>query len=192
MEQELSDNWKNTDRQLPEIPKTRVFGIFFIPIILVSLGFLGSWSDLMLFPLFIGAPLFLLWQIVLLIRTTLPPRHHEWRRRCIEIFTAFVTVVLILGSLVSWGDELHFALMYPAYRIAVAKEPTRSISFSWSGQGMVGSSETDRAVIYDPTDDLSHKLGSQNLVADKPDSVFGYRTTNHLYGHFYLVQLHWP
>jgi hypothetical protein len=46
------------------------------------------------------------------------------------------------------------------------------------------SSQTDRWLVYDPTDKTAMKIGSEEKVEDDPVAVYA---TKHLLGHFYLV-----
>jgi len=89
------------------------------------------------------------------------------------------------------GTYVHFAFSYPYYLWQVMQPPdagTKPTSFYWSGAGFVGTPQTDRWLVYDPTEETAAR---PNLSRDEEDPTVVYEV-QHLIGRFYLVQRHQP
>jgi len=130
-------------------------------------------------------PLFLLWSAVFLIRAVVDFCRGKWRQGtlCLAAYAITLPVLqgaLQLGSLAS--DDLHLYLDYPVYMAQIRSHAGKPAEqwFYWGTSGMVGSIETDRYLIYDPTDRWAKAVG----IKPTPDG--GWMTVTHLSGHFYL------
>ncbi len=96
-----------------------------------------------------------------------------------------VTLPTMVGAAelgVSAGDYVHLYLKYPVYLAQIHRHVGKpaELTFYWGTTGMVGSSETERYLIYDPTDTLAKDVGTD------PTPFGGWTTFTHLTGHFYL------
>jgi hypothetical protein len=150
--------------------------------------FAGLWILLGLLCFMIGIPALLIWLIVMLVTLVKAAQRRMWKKAASRLLILLWVLPLMFFAL-SLGPYLHFGLSYPYYAMQVKWSPdgdTKPKTFDWGGQGFVGSAQTDRWLVYDPTDETK----SRPRLEKNPEELNGWYEVEHLIGKFYLVEHH--
>jgi hypothetical protein len=137
--------------------------------------------------LMFGIPALIVWLVVVMIRLFEAIWKQRWRTTATQaLILLAVPPMAFVGLYI--GPYVHFALSYPYYALQVKMSPdggTSPMRFNWGGAGAVGSMQTDRWLVYDPTEQIV--ANAKPPEADDEASSAWYETEP-LIGHFYLVE----
>jgi hypothetical protein len=153
--------------------------------------FTGLWLLLGLLCLMIGIPALLIWLIAMLVSFLKATRWQMWKKAASRLLILLSVLPLMFFALYL-GPYLHFGLSYPYYLMLVKRSPdggSKPVTFDWGGQGFVGSAQTDRWLVYDPTNETASRPRKE-LSAEGGGYAHMWYEVEHLFGKFYLVQLH--
>jgi hypothetical protein len=161
--------------------------VLFVGTLFSFLQTLGGPSSL-LCPM-LGIPAFLIWLIVALVRLAASVWERQWRTTASQMVILVGTLPAI-GLALPLGPYIHFAVSYPYYLIEVKRSAdgdSKPATFGWGGFGFVGSSQTDRWLVYDPTDETAKRTRHRETSENDPHAWY---EVEYLFGNFYLVERH--
>lgn len=152
--------------------------------------FEGAWVWFGLACILLGVPAFLIWLAARLVHLIAAALRRLWRLAFSQLVSMVVVLPLVVVALFV-GPYVHFAMSLPYYLWQVQHSVgggTAQTSFYWGGAGFVGTPQTDRWLVYDPTDETAARPKRTPDDAD-PTVLLEVR---HLIGRFYLVERHQP
>jgi hypothetical protein len=138
-----------------------------------------------------GIPALLVWLIVMLLRLVKAAGMRTWRKATAQLLI-LVWVWPLMFFALSRGPYVHFGLSYPYYMWQVKQSSdggTTPITFNWGASGLVGSAQTDRWLVYDPTNETAARPRI-SPDPESPDNPNSWSEVEHLIGRFYLVEHH--
>ena len=120
------------------------------------------------------------WTLATIYRAVIAVRLGLWRRACSLTLLLVCTGPAVAASVTIPGDYIHLAMLYPYYSAETARGQPGPRLFSW---GSVG--DTERSLAYDALGTMKAQVGTTR----SDEGVW--RTTRHLVGDFYVVELSW-
>lgn len=122
----------------------------------------------------------LVWTLANVYLLVAAMRLRLWRPAC-----SFTAIIVCSGPamgalMVIPGDYIHLAIVYPSYSAEITHGQSRPVLFSWGGVG-----DSERSLAYDDLGTLKAEVGTTR----SEEGVW--RTTQHLVGDFYVVEISW-
>ena len=174
----------------------------FVPV--ATALFVGTACSFLQLPLFAGAslwpewlcvlfgiPTLFIWLVVMLVRLVRAARRRMPKQAAAQLLILIWVLPLMLFAL-SRGPYVHFGLSCPYYLMQVKLSPdggSKPMTFNWGGSGLVGSAQTNRWLVYDPTNETKARPRISPSLESPGDSNIWYEV-EHLMGRFYLVEFH--
>ena len=120
------------------------------------------------------------WTLANIYRAVTAVRLGLCRRACSLTAITVCTGPAMAASMVIPGDYIHLAMLYPYYSAETARGQPGPRFFSWGGVG-----DSERSLAYDDLGTLKTQVGTTR----SDEGVW--RTTRHLVGNFYVVEISW-
>jgi hypothetical protein len=159
----------------------RALGILIISAFISGIIFtFWTLSEILLFPLWlIAIPV---WLSIIVIQLAKAVRR-RLLKRSLSLVAALILFVPVCRTVSVYPAEyIHLFVMYSYYEDHLNRSPDGhplKTKFSWGGSGFATTVQTDRTLVFDPSDDTAKTRTNLELEY--------FEEKRHLIGHYYIV-----